>query len=207
MTEPSPEAPVVHLIDDDQPFRTALTRVLNAAGHEVRAYGSAADFLLARQRRLRGCLLLDVRMPGGPSGLELQLALTRQGETLPVIFLTGHGDIPMSVRAIKEGAFDFLTKPVETGSLLTVVGSALEREETAHRSSHRQREASACAAMLTPKETVVFRHLVEGRANKWIAAELGCSERTVKAHRARVMEKMQASSLVELVHVSELIGK
>ena len=101
MTATTTETPVVHLIDDDDSLRTALTRLLGAAGHEVRAYASAADFLLARQGTLRGCLVLDIRMPGGPSGLELQKALTRQGETLPVIFLTGHGDIPTGIQAMK----------------------------------------------------------------------------------------------------------
>lgn len=117
MTTTCPDLPAVHLVDDDESLRTAISRLLGAAGYQVRTYASAADFLLARDGNLRGCLLLDVRMPGGPSGLELQKALKRQGETLPVIFLTGHGDIPMSVQAMKGGAFDFLSKPVERDSL------------------------------------------------------------------------------------------
>lgn len=120
-----PATPVVHLVDDDEALRTALARLLKAAGHEVRSYASVAEFLLARSGPLRGCLLLDVRMPGGPTGLELHQGLVRQGETLPVVFLTGHGDIPMSVQAVKNGAFDFLTKPVKGEDLLKSVAAAL----------------------------------------------------------------------------------
>lgn len=197
------EDPVVHLVDDDDSLRTALARVLNAAGHEVRAYASVAEFLLARERTFRGCLVLDVRMPGGPSGLELQKALARQGETLPVIFLTGHGDIPMGVQAIKDGAFDFLTKPVEKDLLLNAVGAALARENEAMVTSRRRRELIERARRLTRSESEVFRQVVKGMPNKQIAAEMGCSERTVKAHRAQVMAKMEASSLADLVHLSE----
>lgn len=199
------ESPVVHIIDDDDSLRTALTRLLRAAGHQVRTYASAAEFLLARQGTLRGCLVLDVRMPGGPSGLELQKALARQGETLPVIFLTGHGDIPMGVQAIKNGAFDFLTKPVERDALLNAVRAALAREEAAMQGSVRQRDLAARAAQLTQAEREVFHRVVEGRPNKDIAAEMGRSERTIKAHRAQVMAKMGATSLAELVHFSRML--
>jgi two-component system, LuxR family, response regulator FixJ len=126
---PKPPPGRIHLVDDDDSLRTALERLLRAAGHEVRAYASAADFLMARTGPLRGCLLLDVRMPGGPTGLELHQALIRQGETLPVVFLTGHGDIPMSVQAVKNGAFDFLTKPVRREDLLKTVTAALAAED------------------------------------------------------------------------------
>jgi FixJ family two-component response regulator len=196
---PSDESPAIHLVDDDEALRTALSRLLRAAGHEVRVYASAADFLMARSTGLRGCLLLDVRMPGGPTGLELHQALVRQGETLPVIFLTGHGDIPMSVQAVKNGAFDFLTKPVSGDDLLKVIASALLLEETAHEAGGRRRELLRREATLTPTEREVFRGVVAGQPNKMIAAELGCSERTVKAHRAQVMHKMAAGSLPELV--------
>jgi len=200
------DAPVVHLVDDDDSLRTAVTRLLLAAGHEVRAYASATDFLMAREGWLRGCLLLDVRMPGGPSGLELQRALTRQGETLPVIFLTGHGDIPMGVQAIKDGAFDFLTKPVDPDSLLAAVRAALAREEASRQAVVRQRDLMSRASRLTRSEREVFRRVVDGRPNKQIAADLGCSERTVKAHRAQVMAKLGATSLPELVQLSALLG-
>ena len=187
-------------MDDDEALRTALSRLLRAAGHEVRVYASAAEFLMARNGPMRGCLLLDVRMPGGPTGLELHQALVRQGETLPVIFLTGHGDIPMSVQAVKNGAFDFLTKPVRRDDLLKTVtcraggrGSGVASRRPGDANSLR-REAS-----LTPTEREVFRRVVAGQPNKMIAAELGCAERTVKAHRAQVMHKMAAASLPELV--------
>lgn len=205
MTTPAPEVPVVHLIDDDDSLRTALTRLLRAAGYAVQTYPSATSFLLARRSTLRGCLILDVRMPGGPSGLELQKALNEQGETLPVIFLTGHGDIPMSVQAIKNGAFDFLTKPVGKEALLNAVSAAFAREEASLRETTRQRELDYRASRLTNAERAVFSRVVEGKPNKMIAAELNCSERTVKAHRAQVMSKMGATSLPDLVQVSGLL--
>lgn len=197
--KPVEASPVVHLVDDDESLRTALSRLLRAAGHEVRVYASAAEFLMARAGCTRGCLLLDVRMPGGPTGLELHQALVRQGETLPVIFLTGHGDIPMSVRAVKSGAFDFLTKPVRSDELLKAVAAALEAEENAWQAAGRHRELLRRMASLTPTEREVFRRVVAGQPNKMIAAELGCAERTVKAHRSQVMSKMAAASLPELV--------
>jgi FixJ family two-component response regulator len=204
----APETPLVHLIDDDESLRVALTRLLQAAGHEVRAHASATDFLLAREgQALRGCLLLDVRMPGGPSGLDLHKALIRQGESLPVIFLTGHGDIAMGVQAMKDGAFDFLTKPVQRDSLLAAVRAALARDAAEMQASGRQRELSGKASRLTRAETEVFRRVVEGLPNKRIAAELGCSERTVKAHRSQVMAKMGATSLADLVHLAGLLGQ
>lgn len=162
-------------------LRTALARLLKAAGHEVRSYASVADFLLARNGPLRGCLLLDVRMPGGPTGLELHQGLVRQGETLPVVFLTGHGDIPMSVQAVKNGAFDFLTKPVKGGDLLKSVAAALEHEEGAWQAGVSLRELMRREVSLTPAEREVFRRVVAGQPNKMIAADLGCAERTVKA--------------------------
>jgi two-component system, LuxR family, response regulator FixJ len=205
--QPSPEAPTgcIHLVDDDDSLRTALTRLLRAAGHEVRVYASAADFLMARTGPLRGCLLLDVRMPGGPTGLELHQALVRQGETLPVVFLTGHGDIPMSVQAVKNGAFDFLTKPVRSDDLLKSVAAAIAAEETMWQAGARRRELLRRETRLTPTEREVFRRVIAGDPNKMIAAELGCAERTVKAHRAQVMQKMGAASLPELVNMAAAI--
>jgi FixJ family two-component response regulator len=193
------ESPAIHLVDDDEALRTALSRLLRAAGYEVRVYASAVDFLIARNTGMRGCLLLDVRMPGGPTGLELHQALIRQGETLPVIFLTGHGDIPMSVQAVKNGAFDFLTKPVSGDDLLKAVASALLTEETAQEAGRRRRELLRREATLTPTEREVFRRVVAGQPNKMIATEIGCAERTVKAHRSQVMHKMAAGSLPDLV--------
>lgn len=192
----------VHVVDDDEALRTALCRLLRASGHEVLAYASAAEFLLARNGPLRGCVLLDVRMPGGPTGLELHQALQRQGETVPVVFLTGHGDIPMSVRAIKDGAFDFLTKPIQKKDLLNVVTLALENDRATWNEGTRRRELVRRYSTLTPAEREVCRRVVAGHPNKHIAGELGIAERTVKAHRSQVMHKMGAASLPDLVSMA-----
>ena len=194
--------PIVHVVDDDDGARTAVVRLLGAAGYVSRGYGSAGEFLMAVSEDAAGCLVLDVRMPG-PSGLELQEALARRHSTLPVIFLTGFGDIPMSVRAIKAGAVDFLTKPVQRAALIGAVQSALERD--ARNRSHREldRALREKFAALTPRERDVFVRVVSGKLNKQIAADLGTAERTVKAHRAHVMEKLNVASVAELVHVAE----
>ncbi|MEK7949223.1 response regulator transcription factor [Luteolibacter soli] len=195
--------PVVYLVDDDESLRTALSRLLRAAGHETRSYGSAAEFLLARKLPLRGCLLLDVRIPGGPSGLELHRGLRDQEEMLPVIFITGHGDIPMSVQAIKAGAFDFLPKPVQRETLLATVAAALEHDAARWEAAERRTELGRRLASLSPCEHEVLLRVVAGQPNKQIGAEVGCSERTVKAHRSKVMQKMGATSLAELVHMAD----
>jgi RNA polymerase sigma factor (sigma-70 family) len=198
----NPPAPIVHVVDDDDSLRTAVARLLRAAGHEVRAYPSAGEFLLARPANTPGCVVLDVRMPG-PSGLDLQEAFGRSDQALPIIFLTGHGDIPMSVRAMKAGAVDFLTKPVQRQVLLSAVQSALARDGEARQARERDGTLRARFEALTPRERRVFTLVVTGKVNKQIAAELGISERTVKAHRAQVMEKMQVTSLAELVHAAD----
>lgn len=200
------ETQTVYLIDDDESLRTALNRLLGAAGHEVVCFASVAEFLLSRRGPLCGCLILDVRMPGGPSGLELHKALVQQGETMPIIFLTGHGDIPMGVQAMKDGAFDFLTKPVERDALLYAVGAALARDKASRELSLRHRDIAMRAGRLTRSEREVFDRVVNGQPNKLIASELSCSERTVKAHRARVMAKMEAGSLADLVHLAEALN-
>lgn len=207
MKPPADTPGVVHLLDDDESLRTAVSRVLRAAGYEVRAYASSAEFLLARDGAMRGCLLLDVRMPGGPSGLELHKALLRQGETLPVIFMTGHGDIPMSVQAIKAGAFDFLTKPVRREPLLASVAAAMAKERETWAAAEEQRQLADRAAHLTPAERAVFARVIAGQPNKQIAAEVGSAERTVKAHRAQVMTKLGAASLAELVRLGQKLEK
>jgi FixJ family two-component response regulator len=200
---PVSEEPIVHVVDDDDSLRKAVTRLLRAAGYDVRAYGSAGDFALAgREKNRRGCVLLDVRMPG-PSGLDLQEALAKEDEPLPVIFLTAHGDVPMSVRAMKAGAVDFLTKPIKRDVLLSAVRTALARDLRLHTSHEQRRDLRIRFAKLTPRERNVFELVVAGRLNKQIAAELGMAERTVKAHRAQVMAKMQATSLAELVHLAD----
>jgi RNA polymerase sigma factor (sigma-70 family) len=197
------EKPIIHVVDDDDSLRKAVTRLLRAAGYDVRVYASAGEFLLAsRENNRRGCVLLDVRMPG-PSGLDLQEALAREEEPLPVIFLTAYGDVPTSVRAMKAGAVDFLTKPIKRDLLLSAVRTALARDLRLHTSHEQRRDLRMRFTKLTPRERDVFELVVAGRLNKQIAAELGMAERTVKAHRAQVMAKMQATSLAELVHLAD----
>ncbi len=197
------EKPIIHVVDDDDSLRKAVTRLLRAAGYDVRAYASAGEFLLAsRENNRRGCVLLDMRMPG-PSGLDLQEALAREEEPLPVIFLTGYGDVPTSVRAMKAGAVDFLTKPIKRDMLLSAVRTALARDLRLHTSHEQRRDLRMRFTKLTPRERDVFELVVAGRLNKQIAGELGMAERTVKAHRAQVMAKMQATSLAELVHLAD----
>lgn len=196
--------PVVHVIDDDASLRTAVLRLLRAAGYDARPYASVAEFLLAQSGDIRGCLLLDVRMPG-PSGLELQESLARRGDAVPIIFLTGHGDIPTSVRAMKAGAVDFLTKPAERHALLAAVRAALERAAQAQATREQSHQAHAGLERLTPREREIFARVIRGQLNKQIAADLGTAERTVKAHRARVMEKMGVRSIAELVHLAHCL--
>ncbi len=192
----------IHVVDDDESLRTALVRLLRAAGYAVRTYASAGDFLLNKPENAPGCMILDVRMPG-PSGFELQEAIAKLDESLPIIFLSGHGDIPMSVRAIKAGAVDFLTKPVRRETLLQAVRTALAG--SAERCATRERLHSLRSRYesLTPREREVFARVVSGKLNKQIAGELGTCERTVKAHRAHVMEKMQLASVAELARAAD----
>ena len=199
---PSPLAPpTIHVVDDDDSFRRALCRLLQAAGFAVQGYASAGEFLVARSGEGPGCVLLDVQMPG-LDGLDLQTALAKQAATLPVVFVTGHGDIPMSVRAMKTGAVDFLTKPVKREALLRAVEAALAQDAVQRSAHEKSRHYRACFDGLTPREREVFEQVTAGKLNKQIAAELGTAERTVKAHRANIMEKMQVQSLAELVHIA-----
>jgi FixJ family two-component response regulator len=194
-------APIVHVVDDDESFRTAVARMLRAAGHEVRTYGSAGEFLLSRPADTPGCVVLDVRLPG-PSGLDIQEAFAKLDAPPPVIFLTGHGDIPMSVRAMRAGAVDFLTKPVHREALLSAVRAALARDAERRKAGEKASAFRWSYESLTQRERAVFALVVAGKLNKQIAAELDVSERTVKAHRAQLMEKMHVTSLAELVHVA-----
>jgi FixJ family two-component response regulator len=198
--------PVVHVVDDDEPMRTAVARLLRATGYEVRTYASAGDFLLAPPEPVPGCLLLDLQMPG-PSGLELQQALQRQPMPLPVVFLTGRGDVSSSVRAMKAGAVDFLTKPVEPADLLKAVEAALARDRSARARREGIDDVQAHYASLTARERSVFDHVVAGEPNKQIARALGITERTVKMHRAQVMAKMHAGSVAELVRSAEQLKR
>ncbi|MET0815118.1 MAG: response regulator [Pseudoxanthomonas sp.] len=192
---------VVHIVDDDDSIREALSRLLCALGFDVRQYASAGEFLLEWPVGSPACLLLDVRMPG-PSGLDLQLALSKRADAPPVVFLTGYGDIPMSVLAIRRGAVDFLTKPVEREALLSAVTAALERDARDRNSRRARQDVRERFDMLTPREKLVFAQVVDGRLNKQIATALGTCERTVKAHRAHVMEKMHVHSVAALVQLA-----
>jgi FixJ family two-component response regulator len=192
---------VIHVVDDDASVRDALSRLLTALGFEVRLYASAGDFLLAWPGDSPGCLLLDVRMPG-PSGLDLQLALMRRPDALPVIFITGFGNIPMSVLAIRRGAVDFLTKPIDRDALVSAVNAALDRDAARREGERIKQHIRRNFSSLTPRERSVFEQVVAGRLNKQIAASLSTCERTVKAHRAHVMEKLNVHSVAQLVHLA-----
>jgi len=197
---------LVHVVDDDPSFLTSIGRVLKASGYDVATYPSAAQLLHRVPDGTRpGCILLDVELPG-VSGPELQAQLTASGCTLPIVFLTGHGDIPIAVRTIKAGAEDFLTKPVPADRLVDAIERALARARSTSQQQDTIDSARALARTLTPREKQVFERVARGLMNKQIARELGTSERTIKAHRQKVMEKMGARSLAELVVMAERIG-
>ncbi|MBV8510841.1 MAG: response regulator transcription factor [Xanthobacteraceae bacterium] len=198
-------APTVHIVDDDAPFRTAVRRVLDASGYRVALYDSAEQLLAKLPAGEPGCILLDVRMPG-LSGPQLQERLAELGNRVPIVFLTGHGDIPMSVQAIKAGAEDFLTKPVAREKLVAAVERALTRDAQQRAHDSELDGLRARVSRLTPRESEVFALVVRGKLNKQIAGELGTAERTVKAHRQKVMEKCEAQSLAELVRMAERLG-
>jgi FixJ family two-component response regulator len=197
---------IVHVVDDDASFRKAVERRLKHAGYQVASYPSA-QHLLDRlpDDSQSGCILLDVRIPG-LSGPELQTRLSELGSTLPIIFLTGHGDIPTSVQTIKAGAEDFLIKPVSSKQLLHVVQMAVAHHEAIRGLRSRLDVVRAHIGSLTPREREVFGLVVRGKTNKQIGRELGTTERTIKAHRHRVMEKMDVQSLAELVALAERAG-
>jgi FixJ family two-component response regulator len=196
---------VVFVVDDDPSMRRALDSLLRSVGHEVRLFSSAPEFMQAARGDTPACLVLDVRLPG-MSGLAFQQELTKAGIALPIIFITGHGDVPMTVRAMKAGAAEFLTKPFDDQVLLDAVHAAIERDRA------RRREDAGLATMraryeeLTERERQVMSHVVAGWVNKRIAAELGLSVVTVKVHRGQVMRKMQAKSVAELVRMADRLG-
>jgi FixJ family two-component response regulator len=194
--------PIIHVVDDDPSFRTAVTRLLRAAKYEVRGYASASEFLASGPCAEPGCILLDLRMPG-VGGLDLQQSLAQMEERLPVIFLTGHGDIPASVRAMKAGAVDFLTKPVRREALLGAVQNALAVDAKGRAARAVLRELRARYESLTPREREVLAHVLGGKLNKQIAFDLGTAERTIKAHRAAIMEKLRIQSVAELVRLAQ----
>lgn len=203
---PSPSgAPVVHLVDGDSSSLRTLARLLAADGHAVQTFQSATDFLEHRQPDARGCLVTALEMPG-KSGLELQTALKAQANPLPVIFLTGHGTIEASVHAMKEGAVDFLTKPVKERRLSEAVREALTRDAEMFAARMREAELRARFASLTRRERQVLDRIVAGELNKEIATSLGTTERTVKAHRAHIMAKVQAHSAAELGNLARQLS-
>ena len=197
--------PIIHIVDDDPSFRTAVTRLLRAAKYEVRGYRSASEFLDSQPCADPGCILLDLRMPG-VNGLDLQQSLAQMEERPPIIFLTGHGDVPASVRAMKAGAVDFLTKPVPRETLLRAVQNALDVDAKERAARAVLRALRNRYEELTPREREVLAHVVSGKLNKQIAFDLGTTERTIKAHRASIMEKLAVESVAELVRLAQALG-
>jgi len=197
--------PTVFIVDDDPAVLKSLSRLLRASQVNVVTFGSPQEFLERYDPHAPGCLVLDVAMPG-LNGLELQEALRVKGSAIPIIFLTGHGDIPMSVQAIKGGALDFLTKPVHDKDLLKAVEAALEKDRIERQTRAELDDIQERLATLTPREREVLIHVVSGQLNKQIAYDLGTVEKTIKVHRARVMEKMKVGSVAELVRLAERAG-
>jgi FixJ family two-component response regulator len=195
----------VYVLDDEPEMVKALVRLLRAKRFEVLGFTSVCAFLEACRPEETACLVLDVAMPE-LDGLELQRRLTHQGILLPIIFLTGHGDIPMSVRAIKAGATDFLTKPVDAAALVRAVRAALELAETRRQENAETAALTTRLASLTPREREVMEHVVAGRLNKQIAADLGTGEPNIKLHRAHIMRKMGVESLADLVRAAARLG-
>ena len=196
---------MIHVVDDDASFRTAISRLLRAGGLEARCYPSAVEFLAAPAGSMPGCVLVDLHMPG-PSGLDLQHALAKAEHPLPVIFLTGHGDIPVTVQAMREGAEDFLTKPVKKEILFAAIERALARDAQEREQRARRRELRARFDTLTPREHEVLAHVLRGQLNKQVSGDLDASERTIKAHRANLMAKLQVQSVAELAHLAHEAG-
>jgi FixJ family two-component response regulator len=197
--------PRVFVVDDNRSVRTSLSRLLESAGYTVEAFESARDFLTRPPAEGPSCLLLDVRMPGC-TGIELQEALSAERRRMSIVFLTGHSDIPTSVTAMKNGAMDLLTKPVDQKMLLAAIGRATTKDAEDLRKETRIAEIRQRVRLLTAREAQVFALVVTGMLNKQIAYDLGISEKTIKAHRAHVMEKMRAGSVAELVRLADAVG-
>lgn len=194
----NPVSPCVFIIDDDDAVRDAMSMLLDTANVPYTAFASASDFFEAYDGTQRGCLVLDIRMPG-ISGLELQAKLNARGAVLPIIFITGHGDVPMAVEAMRQGALNFLRKPIDESELLASIQQAFEQESGLHTQKSNRDASIARFESLTQREREVFACVARGLANKAIATDLGISERTVEVHRAQVMKKLGAKTLADLV--------
>ena len=195
----------VFLVDDDPGILKALTRLLRAAGYKTKSFSSSEAFLEQHDPAVPGCAVLDIAMPDF-NGLALQQKLTKNGVDLPIIFLTGHGNVPMSVRAMQAGAVDFLLKPLKGSELLKAVGRAVDRDVACRQATEGRNEILARLDMLTRREREVLSHVIGGRLNKQIAADLGTVEKTIKVHRSRMMAKMGIRTVAELVRLTERIG-
>jgi FixJ family two-component response regulator len=202
---PPPTSPTVFVVDDDAAVRKAVSRLLRSAGIPVAVFACPKEFLAQYDPATPGCLVLDIAMPGF-NGLQLQASLGKKVGTLPIIFLTGHGDVPKSVQAMKGGAFDFLSKPVKDRDLFRAVRAAIEKDDITRREQAKLSDIRARLAVLTPREREVLEHVVAGKLNKQIAGDLGITEATVKMHRARVMAKMKVPSVAELACLTERCG-
>jgi RNA polymerase sigma factor (sigma-70 family) len=200
-----PPNPTVFVVEDDPAVRKAISRLLRSVGIAVAVFESAKEFLVHYDPATPGCLVLDISMPGF-DGLQLQAALGKKVGTLPIIFLTGHGDVSKSVQAMKNGAFDFLTKPAKDKDLLAAIRAAIEKDAVARREQAKFSEIRAHLATLTLREREVLEHVVAGKLNKQIARDLGITESTVKMHRARVMAKMKVQSVAKLASLTERYG-
>jgi FixJ family two-component response regulator len=202
MTE---QEPIVFIVDDDLSVRRSTERLVKSAGFQVQTFTSAREFLASPRPEGPACLVLDVRMPG-LSGMDLQRELMQSGIHIPIIFITGHGDIPMSVRAMKAGAVEFLTKPFRSRSLLDAVRAAIERDRSAQKERSETGELRQRYEQLTPREREVMALIAAGLLNKQAASELATTERTIKFHRSHIMQKMRAESLADLVRMAEKLG-
>ena len=200
-----PPPAVVHVVEDDASARRATARLLQAAGHAVRTYRTGAEFLSAAPTRAAGCVVLDLQLPG-PSGLDVQQLLTKTGEPLPVVFLSGHAEVRHSVAAMKCGAVDFLTKSTDGSALLDAVSRAITRSVEERTARRRQRELRDRYERLSPRERDVFAHLISGQLNKQVGFDLGISLQTTKIHRHRVLDKMEADSITHLARMADDLG-